>query len=395
MGDRTMRSVLAVAVLTAAVVTGCGEDAQRAAPATTRAAASESSAASTSVASGSSTSAPTDAPEATTLVTDDNGDPMGLELCDDIAENAVAVDEAGMEALREVQDDVKQLMGHDGAVPSINGVGLDPLSNRVTVFVGDPSTADLVVLQRELADEPVCFHLGLAPADRPQPGDELGVIPSRDPDGSVPADTLVTCGSAIPFPLSTLDDPVMLEGLGDDALVAALADWRTNFEGRHLPEKGWFVLTYDDRQAEIVATTGRGGVAFVAFEASTDGWEWAGSAEPGKCGLRVALPEGFGEVDWRLDRRHGEPQPGDTTIHVRASERDCASGEAMGDRLLGPEIVETDDAVLISFAAIAQYTDQECPDNPWAPVDVRLSEPLGDRALRDGLVVGDLARLVG
>ncbi len=31
-----------------------------------------------------------------------------------------------MEALRAVQDDVKQLMGPDGAVPSINGVGLDP-----------------------------------------------------------------------------------------------------------------------------------------------------------------------------------------------------------------------------------------------------------------------------
>ncbi len=67
----------------------------------------------------------------------------------------------------------------------------------------------------------------------------------------------------------------------------------------------------------------------------------------------------------------------------------------MGDRLLGPEIVETADAVLISFAAIAQYTDQECPGNPWAPVEVRLSEPLGERALRDGLVVGDLARLLG
>jgi len=95
MGDRTMRSVLAVASLSAAVVTGCGEDAQRAAPATTRAVASESSAASTSVASGSSTSAPTDAPEATTLVTDDNGDPVGLELCDDVAENAVAVRAGG------------------------------------------------------------------------------------------------------------------------------------------------------------------------------------------------------------------------------------------------------------------------------------------------------------
>ena len=63
MGERTMRSVLAVAVL---------------------------SAAGTWAASGSSTSAPTDALEATTLVTDDNGDPVGLELCDDVAENATS-----------------------------------------------------------------------------------------------------------------------------------------------------------------------------------------------------------------------------------------------------------------------------------------------------------------
>jgi hypothetical protein len=38
---------------------------------------------------------PTDAPEATTLLTDDNGDPVGLELCDDVAENAVAVRAGG------------------------------------------------------------------------------------------------------------------------------------------------------------------------------------------------------------------------------------------------------------------------------------------------------------
>jgi hypothetical protein len=65
----------------------------------------------------------------------------------------------------------------------------------------------------------------------------------------------------------------------------------------------------------------------------------------------------------------------------------------MGDRLLGPQIVETDEAVLIAFAAITIGAD--CPSNPATPVTVELPSPVGGRKLRDGISVGvDLTQLI-
>jgi hypothetical protein len=67
------------------------------------------------------------------------------------------------------------------------------------------------------------------------------------------------------------------------------------------------------------------------------------------------------------------------------AERACASGEPVGDRLVGPAIVMTDTEVRIGFAAMPQSGAFECPANPWQPVLIELPEPLGDRQLVDGL----------
>lgn len=67
---------------------------------------------------------------------------------------------------------------------------------------------------------------------------------------------------------------------------------------------------------------------------------------------------------------------------------------ALAERLLDPQVVETDTAVLITFAAIAQRDDQECPGNPSTEVIVELDAPLGDRVIRDGLLVGPITDLV-
>lgn len=99
------------------------------------------------------------------------------------------------------------------------------------------------------------------------------------------------------------------------------------------------------------------------------------------------MPGGLGRVDWRLDRAFPRPGPDSTEIHLRVTERDCASGQAMGDRLLGPQIVETDQSVVVAFAAIAQYDGQDCQGNPSTSVTVTLPSPLADRDLVDGTVV--------
>lgn len=64
----------------------------------------------------------------------------------------------------------------------------------------------------------------------------------------------------------------------------------------------------------------------------------------------------------------------------------------MGDRLLGPEVVMTETAVLIAFAATPPpgYV-QTCPGNPEQAAAIELSEPFGNRAVFDGLAVaGDI-----
>ena len=68
----------------------------------------------------------------------------------------------------------------------------------------------------------------------------------------------------------------------------------------------------------------------------------------------------------------------------------------MGERLLGPEVVLTDDAVLLAFAATPPPGEfQDCPGNPSVAVTIQLDEPLGDREIRDGLDVGaDLAEFI-
>lgn len=56
----------------------------------------------------------------------------------------------------------------------------------------------------------------------------------------------------------------------------------------------------------------------------------------------------------------------------------------MGDQLLGHDVVETNDAVRITFAVVSLTGDQACPGNPSMPVTVVLGGPLGDQELREG-----------
>jgi hypothetical protein len=128
-------------------------------------------------------------------------------------------------------------------------------------------------------------------------------------------------------------------------------------------------------------------LAFMNVSREEGEWVWSGSQTgSGPCPLHYLVPDGLNTVDWHL----AEPSDADaTTLDVVVSERECVGGQAVGDRLLGPQVVMTDDALRIAFAAEPPPGDAfDCPSNPEAEVTVDLPEPLGDRDIIEGLAIG-------
>ena len=77
--------------------------------------------------------------------------------------------------------------------------------------------------------------------------------------------------------------------------------------------------------------------------------------------------------------------PEDTAIHVLVTEHGCSSGREMGDALKGPQVIETDHAVLVAFAVVPIAGFATCPGNPSTAATIELSLPLGQRVVYDGL----------
>ena len=123
-----------------------------------------------------------------------------------------------------------------------------------------------------------------------------------------------------------------------------------------------------------------------AHDTPTDCW-WGGyGLSTTKCENRVVLPPGLGHVGVHLDP-NALPDPADTAIGLLVKETACTSGREMGDALRGPQVVETDDAVLVAFAVVPYVGAANCPGNPDTHATVELSRPLGDRALLNGVLV--------
>ena len=110
----------------------------------------------------------------------------------------------------------------------------------------------------------------------------------------------------------------------------------------------------------------------------------------GPDGEAAELPEGLDEVLIGFDPVIGVPEQSATELALLVSERACASGREMGDRLLGPEVVETADEVFVAFAVTIQLTVQDCPGNPATSVVVELDSPVGDRTVINALTGEEL-----
>lgn len=66
------------------------------------------------------------------------------------------------------------------------------------------------------------------------------------------------------------------------------------------------------------------------------------------------------------------------------TERDCTGGSSADGRVDEPRISYPPEAVVVTFS-VEPNPSHDCRDNPPTPYTVELSEPLGDRKLKDRL----------
>ena len=212
------------------------------------------------------------------------------------------------------------------------------------------------------------------------PDGPLALIPDLEAE-----DPLVTCAGIPPVPFSKLSDPVPIDDVDHPAVEAlrTLVQQRSVWE---LPDGDWQVINIDEDSATFAVTAPEGFGSATFERTSRDNWVIVGSGTGPPCEPVVVLPEGLNRVAIRLDP-DSPPSPEDAAIQVLVTEESCASGREMGDALLGPQVIETDEAVLVAFAAVSPIGPADCPGNPSTPVTIQLSQPLGQRTLHDGLHV--------
>ncbi len=281
---------------------------------------------------------------------------------------------------------------------AFTGLSVDVTRGRVGISTArSPATVDDVAELVAAIDgaaplEVLCIEGPIVDArpDPVAPGTPLAVIALPGPDGTYPPSTEVECAGTR-FTLGDLESLTPVEE-ADPGLQAVVDGWITT-GGVGLPADGWVVLTEAAGTATLVRIADDA-MAVVGAERGANGWRWAGASGGGPCEVRLRLPDGLGAVDWQLDPAFAAPGTAATEVHVLVTERGCASGEPMGERLLGPEVVGSDDAVRLAFAAIPVVGGATCPSNPSTAVTIQLDAPLGDRALVDGLVIGPLEELL-
>ena len=92
-----------------------------------------------------------------------------------------------------------------------------------------------------------------------------------------------------------------------------------------------------------------------------------------------------GSATWWVDSQLIPLAPETTTIKGFVMETACASGQSPEGRVNEPVIQYTAESVTVTFTIAPPPGDaQDCQSNPEFPVEVTLSEPLGERALLDG-----------
>ena len=212
-------------------------------------------------------------------------------------------------------------------------------------------------------------------------GTSVGTSAGDETSTTMPGseDVMLTCGEGLPFPLSALDGPTGAENGTTpeaEALRGVIARREGPPEEDGIPATGWRLLA-----------EGPYGYFFGAGQpprmAMVTIWLEDGVLDAGPAGVCVTrrYREGFDVPRWKL---HEVPLPDATELVVDVTESSCASGEAPGDRLQPPEVVEDEGSVTLTFWIKSLVGDQDCPGNPSTTVTVPLEQALVGRNLLDG-----------
>ena len=291
---------------------------------------------------------------------------------DDVVIDVVQVRFSEAELLAMARRVTRAISGRDFG---LYGSGTYISRQRVSLDLVNPPEGALEEIA-DLVPDPsaVCVEVTRTPQP---PSGPLDVIPDLDVE-----DPLVSCPGTPAVRYSQMIDPPSIDEVDHPAVDVLRAELDAP-GGEPLPRGRWVVISIDDDSATFAALSEYSfGVAGV--ERRGDRWIFAGEASGRPCEPIVPLPPGLAHVDVLLDI-DSMPDPADTSVDLLVSEQGCSSGRDMGDALRGPQVVETDDAVVVAFAVVPIAGMATCPGNPWTAVTIDLSEPLGGRWIFNGL----------
>jgi hypothetical protein len=162
---------------------------------------------------------------------------------------------------------------------------------------------------------------------------------------------------------------------------------RTLAFGRIGPDAGGAKVGFEDKSvvgASIAegwwAVWWPGDVRATSFAAVDSHGLVVGSAAPPAGDLEARV----GRASWWVSPRAPGPTATSTTIHVLVLEESCASGKPPIGRVEPPTIELTDTTVTVTYEIRKTAGDQDCQGSTPFAVDLKLPEPLGQRALLDG-----------
>jgi hypothetical protein len=189
-----------------------------------------------------------------------------------------------------------------------------------------------------------------------------------------------------PFPIDALTSPTGAqhgEHPSARALRKIIRDPSSEpyIEGR-VPKHRWRLLRKSDRYVIYGAGDAERVSALSLKRTRHEGWAYA-NLDSG-CRPRV-LRSGIAASSWKLDREGAAPSPATTTLHLLVSETNCNDGQPPEkERILDPVVDYGRRGITITYFVEPPTGAHTCPGAPPAMVDLGLSEPLGDRVLRDG-----------
>jgi hypothetical protein len=216
---------------------------------------------------------------------------------------------------------------------------------------------------------------------------EVIVLPGRD--GELPADLMVGCRAGPVFPIGAIDNITPLSDSDPGGVAEAIEPFLEGEEGQFWPQEDWLILHRSEDEILLVSPTEDSGIAFMTVTEDDSGWQWSGAQSGGPCPLYYTVPEGLNTVEWRLDPSALAPGPDSTELAVLLSEMECVSGQEIGERLIGPQIVMTESSVRIAFAASPPEGDAfDCQGIPEQPYVVDLPVQLGSREVVEGHRLG-------